>query len=619
MSIIFGMLKSDGDSVVEPELRHLAIATQKHAPDGSFVKACGRVGMGFQPYRTHQRLDLESQPVRDVSGNLLTFDGRLDNYKELCELLDLRSQEMPDSAIVLASFDRWGEMCFSRFTGDWAMALWSERERSLYLARDHAGTRTLYYDTSGGTALWSTYIETILARRSDRELDEAFIASYLVCEPLRDLTPYKNIHAVTPAHYIVIRGDNSRLKKPHWRWMAKSKVKYKTDEEYNQHFLSLFRRAVEHRSGPGAAVLAQLSGGMDSTAIVCMSDHIRLDQGARPEELIDTVSYYDDSEPNWDEKPYFTLVEESRGKRGVHIRTSALDRSFQPPPAEYLFPGADSRTPLAEDEVEERIGRGKYRAILSGLGGDELLGGPPNAVPELADYLISLQAGRFFRQSFRWSLEKRMPLIHMIAKTAKFSAEIYPRLPVTEKKMPPWISHDLRARYLALKAGEARPLSLGLSPTAIDNGVTWWNMLETLPHRFHALTVRYEFRYPYLDRDLVDFLLRVPADQLLRPGRRRFMMRRALRHIVPSEVLERRRKAYVSRGPLALIPQNHETISQLFTNPLSASAGFIQRHEFSAALDQMATGSMSEWLGPMIRTINFELWFQTALLKRCAA
>jgi asparagine synthase (glutamine-hydrolysing) len=401
--------------------------------------------------------------------------------------------------------------------------------------------------------------------------------------------------------------------------MDKGKVIYRTDREYEEHFLALFRKAVERRSGSGASILAQLSGGMDSTAIVCMSDRIRLSQGARPENLIDTVSYYDDSEPNWNEKPFFTLVERTRGKCGIHIRASALDRSFEPLLNNYPLPGADRHTAQSEQRFEELIGPDKYRSILSGLGGDELLGGPPNALPALADDLVSLQLGRFFRQAFHWCIEMRMPLVQMIPRATLFAIGKYPRLPKATKRMPPWIGTALRAQYFALKAAENRPLTLGLCPTAVDNGVTWWNLLETLSHRFHALTKRYEYRYPFLDRDLVDFLLRIPANQLLRPGRRRFMMRNALRGIVPSEVLERRRKAYVSRGPSMLIPQNKQIIASLFKNSISADFGYIQWPQFNAALDQLAAGSIPEWVAPMIRTANLELWLRSAAAKACAA
>src|SRR5216683_927664 len=143
MSIIFGIRKSEGEVVEEHQLLSLANATDRWAPDGTFVRATGRIGMGFQPYHTHQRSNLESQPVADDLGNMISWDGRLDNHKELRDLL-AQEANISDSLIVLAAFRRWGEECFSRLIGDWAVALWSHTDRSLYLARDHAGTRTLY-------------------------------------------------------------------------------------------------------------------------------------------------------------------------------------------------------------------------------------------------------------------------------------------------------------------------------------------------------------------------------------------------------------------------------------------------------------------------------------------
>jgi asparagine synthase (glutamine-hydrolysing) len=610
LSVIFGMRLHNSEMLSEPQLRALAPATERYAPDGTAFVTAGSVGMGFQGFYTNRRSRMETGAVRDSCGNLITFDGRLDNYSELCGLLEHAPTETADSSIVLAAFQKWGEDCFSRFIGDWALALWSVRDRSLYLARDHAGTRTLYFEISEGTVVWSTYLETLLVHQQHQQLDEAFIACYLVCEPLRDLTPYKGVQAVTPAHYVVVNEEGSVVKEPHWRWMAKGRILYKNDEEYEEHFRKLFRQAVERRTDSDSPVLAQLSGGMDSTSIVCMSDLIRRERGASPAELIDTVSYYDDSEPNWDEKPYFTLVEAQRGKRGIHIQTPEPARSLGVSPAPYPMPGADNRTALAEEEFEQLIGRGTYRVIVSGLGGDELLGGPPNPLPELADCLVRLQLQRLLRQSFRWCTAKREPLLQMLSQTAGFLAATYPRIPRAEKMTPEWASETLRARYRALKGSEHRPITLGLRPTAIDNGIVWWNMLETLPHRFHSYSVRYEYRYPYLDRDLVDFLLHIPAEQLLRPGRRRYLMRNALRQVVPTEILERKRKASVFRGPLQLIPQNRDALRSVFAEPLSEASRYIDGGLFRVALEQADAGTISEWFAPMMRAIYLELWLR---------
>jgi asparagine synthase (glutamine-hydrolysing) len=162
MSILFGICRPEGHSVEERQLIELSQATAEYALDGTFVRANGRIGMGLQPYHTHKRSNLESQSVLDEHGRMLTFDGRLDNHAALCELLQIHDRSTADSRIVIAAFERWGEDCFSKFVGDWAIALWSKQDRSLYLARDHAGTRTLYFSMDNESVYWSTYMETLL-------------------------------------------------------------------------------------------------------------------------------------------------------------------------------------------------------------------------------------------------------------------------------------------------------------------------------------------------------------------------------------------------------------------------------------------------------------------------
>ena len=90
MSIIFGVSKPYGDVVSEIQLLNLAQTTARWAPDGTFVLAKGCIGMGFQPYHTHQRSRLESHPVVDDHGNMISLDGRLDNWEQLCESLVLQ-------------------------------------------------------------------------------------------------------------------------------------------------------------------------------------------------------------------------------------------------------------------------------------------------------------------------------------------------------------------------------------------------------------------------------------------------------------------------------------------------------------------------------------------------
>jgi asparagine synthase (glutamine-hydrolysing) len=445
LSIIFGIRKPMGASVLEEELLHLANATECSALDGLTVHADGRVGMGFQPCHTHLRSKMELGPTSDAYGNFLVVDGRIDNYRDLCQELHLDEASTPDSKIILAAYLKWGEGCFAHFVGDWALALWSKRDQVLYLARDHAGTRTLYFGNKNNTLLWSTYLDSFAAEPRSLDIDQDYVACYLGAQPLRELTPYKGIRAVLPAHYIAVQEQIFRYK-PHWQWVSQTDTRYHSDEDYEEHFLELFRQAVERRTGPGAPILAQLSGGMDSTSIVCMSDHIRRsrDQSA---DLLDTISYYDDAEPTWNEKPYFSIVETKRGKAGTHVCLSSIHQTFEVPPSStgiQLLPGMD-RSRFEREKIIYAATSGKgYRSILSGIGGDEVLGGVPTPMPELADYLVSGEFRQLFERTAGWCLIDRSPFLHTLFATAKYAFSLY-RAPQFDRKLiPPWIQAPLR-------------------------------------------------------------------------------------------------------------------------------------------------------------------------------
>ena len=613
MSIIFGILDRSNEPVRIEALSTLGERTKRYAPDGTYIQALGPVALGFQPYHTTDRSMLESQPLPDVRGNMVVFDGRLDNCRELQRDLDIDSATVTDSSLVLVAFSRWHEDCFSHFIGDWALALWSEQEHKLYLARDHAGSRTLYYREFNGHLQWSTYIETLLEEGSDSRLDDGFAARYLSGLPNQVSTPYVGVLSVPPAHVMVFAGRKTSSKS-HWSPVAREKIMYKSDAEYDEQFVALFSQSVRRRTGPGGRMCAELSGGMDSTAIVCMSDYLRRRDNPTAD-LIETISYYDDSEPNWDEKPFFSMTETYRGKVGIHIACSFLDRSFHgggTAHRRFLFPGSDANAYKFEDEFERSIIEKKYQVVLSGIGGDELLGGVPTPYPELADHLCSFEFGKLVRRTTAWCLSSRAPFPHTLLNTAKFALNSYRRSGPKWKELLPWLTPSIRETCIQLAKEDPLQCSRsGLCPSSIAHARNWFSILETLPHLRPKSTTRREYRYPYLDRDLASFLVRLPREQLAQPGRRRAMMRRALKDIMPAGVVERRRKAFVGRSPLALIQREQANIESLFSSPHTESYGWIDGKRLRSALQAIVCGGHESWIVPLLRTAAFELWLRS--------
>jgi asparagine synthase (glutamine-hydrolysing) len=611
MSVLFGIFDPSGPPVRQESLEEMASVTARYGPDATSILAHGAIGMAYQAFHTHGRSSLEQGPTTDTPGNMIVFDGRLDNYQSLSEQLTINACERSDSSLVLKAFERWGRECFSHLVGDWALALWSVQDSVLYLARDHAGTRTLFYRFRGRQIMWSTYLDSFIASQASPDLNMEYLIRVLCCQAVGELTPYRDIHAVPPAHYIAIH-DRNVTTRPHWNWVADSKIVYRTNAEYDEHFLHLIGQAIKRRTGPGAGILAELSGGMDSSSIVCVSDHTR-EFAAGSADLLDTISYYDDTEPDWDDRNYFEVVERFRHKEGYHVNLSRQAPRFEPlilaDRVDPYFRGDSSKFEM-DAQFEQTVGAGGYRVIISGIGGDELLGGVPNGMPELADHLRHGRLLKTWSRAFAWCLAGRQSLPRMICETAELTIKLYRARGIDRDSVPPWLRSDLRGICLRARTRPAGAQGSVFSmPSAIANGQTWWAILETLPSWCPWLVGCYEYRFPYLDRDLVDFLHRVPREQLVQPGRRRFLMRRALQGIVPTEILERRRKAFVSRGPINRMREALLKIEHLFDDPMVARYGLIDRDAFLSALHTELSGDM-KWLRHIKNTIEAELWLR---------
>jgi asparagine synthase (glutamine-hydrolysing) len=605
MSILFGVRQQEGIYVRKDELLALSNATHRWACDGTSIANSRHVGMGFQPYYTHERALFDCQPLLNEVGDMVTLDGQLDNHEALRSVLGISDDSFPDSKIVLLAFERWGQDCFSRFVGDWAIVLWCEREESLYLARDHAGTRTLYYEQRGDRIRWATFLETLLLE-DDHNFDSEYLERYLACLPTQDLTPYTGIRAVRPAHFVRLSSGKA-VSTRHWQCLVEETIRYKDDVAYEEHFRSLLRESVERRTGKGAEILAHLSGGMDSTSIVCMSDYVRNQNGATPDQLLDTISYFDDAEPHWNERPYVALVEQRRGKTGIHIATRE-ERSLEFLSHTYTVPGPDESTFARERSLMSAIGDVDYRVILSGVGGDECFGGIATGLPELADYIRAADIFSLTRRGLAWGLAMRQPLWKVLRDAGRFFGHSYFGNSREEPRgLPPWVcSQD---HHSGVDSEHQRLYRY--RPSAIANAAMWEPLTESLPQTSRGILRRFEYRYPYLDRDLVDFVFRIPKEQLIRPGRRRSLMRRAMSGILPSEIIERRRKAYIVRGPLSWFERRSMTIDRLFSRSLLEERGIIDACTLREHLQRMVNQREFRHLPTINRAIALEIWLQS--------
>lgn len=613
MSIQFGQCDLRGVPLDAREFEKASEILTPHCRDNQGTYRDAGVAMLYRPFPTTEEADREVQPYVLGSSAVITWDGRLDNAADLIrELGGHISSEQTDVAIVAAAYERWGTNCFGRLIGDWAIAIWDRRKRSVLLARDFSGIRHLYYRLEKHRLTWSTVLDPlVLLGDHTLELNEEYIAGWLSSFPQPTLTPYNAIRAVEPSCFVSF-SEQGQCQRRYWDFDPAKRIWYRSDSEYEEQFRTLFRHAVTRRLRSNAPVTAELSGGLDSSAIVCLADDIIAKEGG-PE--LKTLSYYDDSEPNWNERPYFTLIEGKRGRTGHHVNIQG-GNDWQPfdrdVPVAWTPAFAGKPTDVQKQFAEALTAQGS-RVLLSGIGGDEVLGGVPNALPELADLLVGGRLGLLAHQLKAWSLSLRRPWIHLFRDTVLLF------LPAALRGQEPentsnWLTADFVKRCkFALIGYASRTETFGPRPSFQENLSTLEGLRRQLACPVPPTGIPHEYRYPYLDRDLLEFLFSIPREQLVRPGQRRSLMRRALKGVVPEEILNRKRKAFVSRAPALAIRASFAKRRPTEVSVLG-SLGIIDEEKFAAEMKKNLLGEEVP-IVPLLRVLILESWLRNLMAQ----
>jgi asparagine synthase (glutamine-hydrolysing) len=610
MSVQFGKWNFSGEPIDWEYLERVKRAISPYGPDQCRAYRSPGIAIEFCAFHTTAESKTEVQPVIAPSGVVVAWDGRLDNRTELAHrLMSELGIRATDVELAAAAYERWGDSCFGQLIGDWAISIWNPGSRSLTLAKDPIGARPLYYRMDSNGITWSSVLDPLILDGKCFGLCEEYVAGWLAfCPPAR-LTPYIGIQSVLASSLVRLSKDGCVSHK-YWDFDPGLGIHYRTDSEYEEHFRQVFSSAVRRRLRSDRPVLAELSGGIDSSAIVCTADGI-ISQGDAETPRLDTVSYFDDSEPNWNERPFFQKVEETRGRPGHHIDASS--------PAEFavdekqaqlnLVPGSYRRSARLAAELGLMMDAQDHRVLLSGIGGDEVAGGVPTPLPELENLLRLGHLTKLTKQLRLWSLARRQPWLHLLFEAClRFFPSPFAVRP--HKRRAPWLDLGfVRRNRLTFVTQDHAIRIFGPLPSFQENMGTLDSLRSQLACASLAPGPLCERRYPFLDRDLLEFLYGVPREQLVRPGQRRSLMRRALAGVVPDEILNRKRKAFVCRSPIKDVATAWSTTRSIANSLQYSSEGIIDSDALGRAVESLASGR--DISAPrLMRVIELQLWLK---------
>lgn len=615
MSGIGGILNLDGSAVSPGLLEHIASSIKKRGPDGIRIWNAKNIGIVHSHFWTTPEDTGEEQPISD--GFLtLAADARIDNRNELIPLLkDFIAREVPsDAEIILAAYQKWNEECPKYLIGDFAFAIWDAERECLFLARDPVGIRLLHYLRTGNSFVFGSSVGSVLATiNTVPEPNIPLVADLLAGRYDRwiDETAFKDIHRLPPAHSMTVHPSGIRLTR-YWAFGARKESPLATEEEYIARFGELFREAVRCRMRVTDSLAMTVSGGIDSSSIACMAHHL-ISSG----DVCTTGRMYSavfEDTPSADEKAYLDEL------------IAACPRfPVTEIPSDTLWGlcefADDAGYPLDDPEIEatravmltqlSHIAHDGHRVVLSGHGGDQVMYTDAYDIPtSLNDIALTM-----LPSEFRHFLRNGIPVPKLLEE-----AYIIPLIPVVLRRR---LSRLLRDPTIG---GLLTPRCFNIPPPdhadsshkfrtetsseiylAVTEGL---NSVYRVTQDTYASYTGIDWRFPFYDRRLIDFLLSVPPSYMFRGGFSRCLIRQYMKGLLPEKIRRRTTKCHLGdiqeRG---IQEKERRRIQELINDSRAVEMGLVNPDALKKAWESCWNGGEYP-ARPLVRFLCAEAWLR---------
>ena len=323
MSGIAGVIRFDGAPVEVGLVERMTSAMAHRGPDGIQHWASGAVAVGHCMLRTTPESLQEHQPLGNEDESVvLVMDGRVDNWEDLRRDLMGRGAALrtrADAELVLRAYETWGRDCLLRIEGDFALVIWDGRRREAFCARDRVGKKTFNYRWDGTTLAFASELHAILALPGMREeLNEGLLAEVLADEwRSHDETFWKGILRLPAAHRMTVSARSARPER-YWAPDLWETLPYTREDDYVEHYRALLVDVVRRTSRSHLPVACEVSGGLDSSAIFAVAEHLRRQQQLPAPAIGGYCLKFEDA-PDAEERAYSRAVGDAsrRDHRGM--------------------------------------------------------------------------------------------------------------------------------------------------------------------------------------------------------------------------------------------------------------------------------------------------------------
>ena len=585
MSGLFGCWQRDGRPLHTPLLHRCAAQLSPQQSQHIQVWCDHSIGLAHKP-DPGSSADPGGPDRRHDGDVVCVVDGRIDNRDAMVRAISRQAIADPDMAdrdLVAALYRVFGDRFVERVEGDFSLALFDRQQRRLLLARDRLGLRPICYAQLGGTWLFASNAKALLAYPGMvPRVDEAMLADFVLYFRVDDAlqrTFFEGIHSLPPAHLLIATPTSAVLHR-YFDFDTTARIRLRRVGDYAAAFHERFAASVRARLRSSRPVAISVSGGLDSAYIYCVA-HRAVQEGTAPCPSVRGFNFAGVPGSQSEEDRFVVALEEATG--------TAIERV---PQRTGFLGGAGEEVGCAESPIAEGLaclGQSlRRRAAAAGAGrlitghwGDQLLSDSDYLVdllrrarlPSLAEHargwrigvrgmarrLARDTAARHFRSGLaayrRRSLDASRHVSQSVWYTSRFRQLLRARAAAADSGRPRGTSHAW-AIY--------RQSRLGYHVQCME-----WN---TRVGAMHGLDVA----FPYLDCELIQFLIGIPGDIQSCGGTPRGLMREAMRRVVPDAIVDRRSKGEFTHLTNRSVEEDFDAISDLLgRSAMSVRLGYV--------------------------------------------
>jgi asparagine synthase (glutamine-hydrolysing) len=563
---IIGFLTSNISNIPDLEiLRRMRETLAHRGPDdlGEYIRPLDDHGpFVFFGHRRLSIIDLSGghQPLSNEDGSVwVIFNGEIYNFKELkrkLEALGHRFKTNSDTEVIAHAYEEYKEECFKRFNGMFAISIWDESNHRLILARDRLGKKPLYYSSINGTLLFASELKVILAYpHFSRKISSLSLMKYLFYEFIPSPhTIFNDANKIPSASYLIMDKKGMEVRRYWSPFNVEEKGKKLSEREIEYRLLELLRSSVKRRLMSDVPLGIFLSGGIDSSAITAFAQ----------EEIPGKVKTFSIGfeDPSFDESNYASLVSKFLGTEHFEQRMTAKDLLDIIPHLPDILDEPMADASILPTYLLSKFTREYVTVALGGDGGDELFAGYPT-------YLAHKIARKY--EHFLGNLH---PVINFLGnllpvsdnnisfdfKVKKFLSGIgYPdgiRNSVwlgsfSFRDIENVVSSDLLNYCDRIKLIEE--ISSYKEGILIKDPLTLLQYLDMKLYLQESILVKVdrasmacslEVRAPFLDYELVEFVMGLPSRLKLKGLTSKYILKKAMKNILPKEVIQRKKKGF---------------------------------------------------------------------------